>query len=224
MEGPPEGARQDGDATFVVVLWHDPASAVPDQLAAALGSKGIVTTRVTNPFMALAVLCRLSHRAAERPDQTALVILSPERLADAPAVCDAASKYASTARRWMFGPASNPVLRPIVDADVETWRGPAAPMPEVKVVPGAVRAAKMRPATPPPPLSYRASPAGAPALRLTGDGPLDPLVKPADGDGGELAGQEAKAETPRASTLLSAEELRMLLGDDDDLSGKEQAR
>jgi hypothetical protein len=223
MEGPPEGARQDGDATFVVVLWHDPGSPVPDQLAAALGSKGIVTTRVTNPFMALAVLCRLSHRAAERPDQTALVILSPERLADAPAVCDAATKYASTARRWMFGPATNPVLRPIVEADVDAWRGPtAAPMPEVKVMPGAARAARARPATPPPPASYRASPSAGPALRLTGDGPLDPLVKPADGEGGELAGQEA--ETPRSSTLLSAEELRMLLGDDDDLSGKEQAR
>src|SRR5437870_9278255 len=79
MEGPSGGARQVA-TTSVVALWHEPGSAVPPPLAAALASKeGLLTTRISSPFMALAVLCRLARDADTQPDRIALVVVYPER-------------------------------------------------------------------------------------------------------------------------------------------------
>lgn len=167
-----------------VALWHAPGVEPPPLLLNALAARKIAAVPVQSSFRALAELCR---------GGAALVIVHPETMADAAAVWEARARYAPGARLWMYGPASNPKLRAIVEEDVAGWLTVVVtPRPE---------AAPPRPAAPQP------RPAAPPRLKLAGDGEVPPEAAPVeDGDG---AAKESRAG------LLSAEELRMLLGDDE---------
>jgi hypothetical protein len=159
-----------------------------------------------------------------------LVILFPEMLTDAAEFCAAADIYAPGVPRWQYGPAANPELRAIVDADVARW---VQKIPESPAIPGTVvvepAAAKVveRPARPMTPTASRTS-SGSPQLRLAGEGPaLPPLPASAPLDNPQRSADEhglAVQGTPAGtgedihaarsrSHLITDEELRMLLGE-----------
>jgi hypothetical protein len=203
-------------APCTVTLWHASGVDVPRELLSALsgvksGAGGVKVQVVGDPFLALAHMCRATRderRVPETPTAARLVIVFPEMLTDAAELCLAADAYAPGVPRWQYGPAANPTLRPIVEADVTAWcsRGSDAvvvPQPREAVVPRA------------------SSRTMAPQLRLAGEGPgvtLDNRAESADaGLAGEGVGQ-ALPPTARSVPLISDEELRMLLGESNDES------
>lgn len=169
-----------------MALWHAPEVEPPALLLKALAARKIAAVPVQSSFRALAELCK---------GGAALVIVHPEAMVDAPAVWEARARYAPGARLWMYGPASAPKLRAIVEEDVAGWlRIVVTPRPEV--VPARAAVPQPRPVSAPPP-----------RLKLAGDGEVPPEAAPAEE--GEGAAKDSRAG------LLSAEELRMLLGDDE---------
>jgi hypothetical protein len=123
----------------------------------------------------------------------------------------------------MFAAAANPPLRAVVESDVERWRQAKAPptTPAAPAAPAVVVRPHPRPlpAKPAPQAAgpYRTKPLPQPALRISGQGPVEQAGKPVDLKGGEFADPE---EVSRPSQLLTPEELRMLLGEDDGGSAK----
>lgn len=126
-----------------------------------------------------------------------MVIVFPEMLTDAAELCAAVDVYAPGVPRWQYGPASNPTLRPIVDADVNAWSGriqsAGAAVAEV-VVP-------------------RVSRAGGPQLRLAGEGPAEGLDNRRETADAEFSGEAPSPPVARSGPLITDEELRMLLGE-----------
>jgi hypothetical protein len=211
----------------MVTLWHASGTEVPTTLLAALsGAKGkpdgVRIKIVRDPFMALATLCRQraeEKARAEGEGSTAarLVMVFPEVLTDAAELCMTADTYAPGVPRWQYGPAANPTLRPIVDEDVARWAAKSAP--QVVVTPAASARG-----------SRTGTVGGQPQLRLAGEGPLggsagtgglDNRGEPADGDDdARLAGDPPSAPTPRSEPLITDEELRMLLGENNEEGGE----
>ena len=159
---------------------------------AALAERGVETVRVQSSYRALAELCHAGRGASP-----AIVLVHPESLPDAAAAWEAKARYAPGARCWMYGPAADPKLRAVVETDVAAW--PGAPRPETVVTPQPTPPADSMRIGPRPPLPR--PPAGPPKLKLTGE-PLP--VGP---------GAEEDPKDASKAPLLSAEELRMLLGD-----------
>jgi len=242
-------------AALTVALWHDPATPAPPRLVAKLAERDVAILDVTNPFMALAALCRLQREAQQTspPSRSgALVIVSPETLDEAAAVYETATRYAPGCRCWLYGPESAPQLRAVSTHDVAAWaQEPAAPPappaavapapspntppvqpePAVKVRPAAIKAAVKasgpaggRPVAPPPfwvgTPDYRTKTVGPPKLRLAGTYQVDPVPQRSDlesGEGGGSAGESGAgvANPSRSGPILTAEELQMLLGEDE---------
>lgn len=182
MEG--EAGTQPGHRAIV---WHAPDQPPPPQLMAALASRGIQTAQVQSPFRALAELCR-----AGRGSAPAIVIVNPERMPDTVALLEAKARYAPGARCWMYGPATQPALRAIVEGDVSAWSGVKEPQVVVRVPESD--SIKINAHRPPP----RPARPATPRLKLTE----------------EPAPVDAESAQP-TSPLLSPEEIRMLLGDDE---------
>jgi hypothetical protein len=179
-------------------VWHAPDTTAPAKLMAALAERGIEAARVQSPYRALAELCRAG--VGGRAAAPAIVLVHPEILSDAVALLEAKSRYAPGARCWMYGPALNPVLRAILESDITAWGG-GVREPEVVVRPRAgddsLRIESHREAPRP-----RPSP---PRLKLAGDPAALPAMDPT----------ECEAEVESKAPLLTPEELRMLLGDDE---------
>ena len=209
-----EGASGDPVTEFSVALWLPPGVTPPPRLVQALTGKKVNVERILSPFAALSAMCRASRvaRAARSGSVLALVVVYPEQQPDTVGVLEAAAKFAPGVRCWMFGPASNPRLRAIVETDIAGWGG-AKSEPEIVVRP--------RPAeTKPPALKTEAAPArvdyrtqavGKPPLRLAGQGTFDLPVEAVDVD---KKGSDEAGTGPARSQVLTAEELRMLLGED----------
>ncbi len=203
MEGE---TRQGESGGHRAVLWHGPGVAPPVRLTTALAQRGIKVTAVQSPYAALAELCR-----AGRGSSPAIVILHPETLPDAGALWEAKLRYAPGARCWMYGPAAKPTLRAIVDSDVQSWgAGTREHEPEIVVrprpapPPGAKdETYKIGPRREPAPARYKPA---TPQLKLT----EEPLPAPISGPP-----QGGASEESSRSALLTPEELRMLLGDDE---------
>jgi hypothetical protein len=208
---------------FTVALWL-PACGAPDRLVQALSGRGIGVWPVTSPYAALAAACMASRTArAARGNiagSMALVIVNPEQQPDAKGVFEAVAKFAPGVRCWMFGPATNPKLRAIVETDVDGWPGSVATKgPEIVVRPRPVDEAEgkpmpVRPRPGPSRPDYRTSSVGKPGLRLAGEGSLDPTPERVDVDKNRSESVGEGFAAPPRGQVLTPEELRMLLGDD----------
>jgi hypothetical protein len=206
-----------------VTLWHASGIDVPRELLAALAGvkEGPVTIfPVGDPFLALAQLCRLTREERRRgtgaPTSARLVIVYPELLTDAADLCAAADTYAPGVPRWQYGPATNPTLRPVVEEDVARWAARHAPPPQVVVTAAAREPEAARRTS-----RTQVSP---PALRLAGEGPvqgraLDNPPDRADVQGSTRLADEPPSQAappaPRGAPLITDEELRMLLGENE---------
>jgi hypothetical protein len=160
---------------------------------AALADRGIAVSMVQSPFRALAELCRAGRGASP-----AIVIVHPELLPDAVALLEAKARYAPGARCWMYGPADRPALRAIVESDIAGWGAPERPEVVVppRQEPDSIKIDTHRER----PQAHPARPA-VPRLKLTEEpAPISP---------------QADEPEPATAPLLSPEEIRMLLGDDE---------
>jgi hypothetical protein len=132
-----EGASGDTGTGFAVALWLPAGVIPPPRLVQALTGKRVKIDQVTSPYAALAAMCRASRaaREARAASSLALIVVHPEQQPDARLVVESAAKYAPGIRCWMFGPASNPRLRAIVESDVAAWGGSTEREPEIVVRP-----------------------------------------------------------------------------------------
>lgn len=204
-------------AGLTVVLWHMPGTRISSKLLAALKDRGISNLDATSSFMALATICRF-ERDARRASALgqgagpgcAIVMVNPEGLDEPAAVHEAIGRYAPACRCWLYGPAGAPQLRAVTAEDVAGWvKAEAEPKPQVVVMPAAAGggrrgAAALDGAAGP---DYRSSRSGAPILRLAGTEKVEAAKAPADADGAALMAT--------GGPLLTPEELRMLLGEDE---------
>lgn len=219
-----EDSSGDSGTGFSVALWLPEGVVPPPRLVQALSGKGIRVEPVRSPYAAMAAVCQASRAARAARGSVAgglaLIVVHPEQQPDAAAVLESASKYAPGVRCWMFGPATNPKLRAIVEGDVEEWGGAPAREPEIVVRPRPIeREIEARPVSPKqsPPAAgaadYRTQRAMKPPLRLAGQGEFDLPPEPVDVDKqGPEAGKEGAG--PSRGQVLTPEELRMLLGED----------
>ena len=188
-------------APALCVLAHDPAWPPSDELLNALARRGLRVTLCPDPHEAMLGLC--GH---ERDETGVLILLivEPEQTDWTADLLAAAEVYAPSARLWMFAEEDESQLRQITEDDrrffVGADPGPdAADGPELVVVPR--------------------SPGQGPSLRLTDTGDHPEPVGPEDVSTGPAAGETAEGdedESPRdPASLLSDDELNMLLADED---------
>lgn len=200
------------------VLWRPPHIPAPPDLLASLRRRAVAITECADPFSATAHVCRIDR---EGRDPVVLLLVSPAELPEAAEVLDVAARYAPHAARWWYDEDENPRLRQVLPEDVLAWtpRPPRTTQTFPSATPPSIAAAfkGFEPAD-------RRRPArgtgqdGGPALRLTHDagaGPDEPRAA-AGRNGASRAVSEAPGEgpAPSPSTLLTNEELAMLLADD----------
>jgi hypothetical protein len=197
------------------VLWRPPHIQIPQDLLASLQRRNIAITDCTDGFAATAHLCRLQHTGR---DPFVLLLVSPGHLPEAAEVLEVAARCAPHAARWWYDARSNPRLRQVTEEDIAAW----APAPPPSIASAFTAVEPLGPRRPAPAPS--SSGGGPPALRLTRDGngtkapAAEPKAGPArNGSGPHLSGPAAdESENPPRppSTLLTNEELAMLLSDD----------
>lgn len=216
------------------VLWRPPHQAAPSDLLASLRRRAVAVTECADPFTALAHICRIDR---EGRDPVVLLLVSPADLPEAAEVLDAASRYAPHAARWWYDEDESPRLKQVAPEDIVAWtpRRPAPAAAPAPPVPPSIAGAftAVEPASP----ARRhgkgggALNNGGPALRLTGETHRSGAAVGSNGEpglhagrngasGGGSGGSRVLPETgedgpaPSPSTLLTNEELAMLLADD----------
>lgn len=178
------------------MIYHRIGSDPPPELLRTLDSRGVAAQACTDPFTALSELL-----IARRTPGLGLVILliEPEQLDQVDRLSRALLRYAPWATCWVYREQDQPHLQSIDPAEL----GITGPQPNGLMPPAGDHVRT------------------APHLRLTGDGPADDAHSRANlphDAREELDGDEADgspdAEGP--ASLLTEEELRMLLADDAD--------
>jgi hypothetical protein len=89
------------------VVWTEPEAAVPADLARVLRDRGVEPVHAPSPHTALAELCLAQHAGVK----SALIISG---VAERARLLAAAERFAPDAVAWIFDPAANPPLRPLV--------------------------------------------------------------------------------------------------------------
>ncbi|TVQ61079.1 MAG: hypothetical protein EA378_09510 [Phycisphaerales bacterium] len=198
------GGRQTGAGSRRVrcVVLHPPGEGVPEALGRALSMRSIEVTPTPEAYEAMGRLTAWGRAAPEGP--TALLVVRGEACIEAGELVEAAARYAPHTVCWVYEPGASEPLRAITPPEAARWGEPRKP--------GA--------ATPP---TAARPPREAASLRLAGTAPeaTSPgktgsettLIRDDstfEGEPGDLSGR----------TLLTDEELAMLLADDDEgLSG-----
>jgi hypothetical protein len=178
------------------IVWRAPHTTVPQALTEALARQGISSEEATGPYEAFSRL--VASRAVPHAGRV-LLLVEPEGLPEQDSVRRAVERYDASARCWAFGEAQSPKLGPLP---------PAQRAPE---------AAESHPEPPRPvvrPLGDRVARREPPRLRLRGTeaANAEPVKSgESSGHGDEQIGSDA-AHSPRS--LLTTEELEMLLADD----------
>lgn len=173
------------------MVWTPRGEGIHPRLARSLEHHGLAVTLVDDAYAALARVVR-AHREGAESGGIVLVPCFPDRLKGVAAVIESASRHAPRAVCWWFDTAGGEQIRAVSSEDIARWAG--TPRPPAPVEPKIVVPAR--------------SPSG-PKLRLAGDGPDAPPARTAEPE--EPAG-EAPAAGP--TSILSADELAMLLGED----------
>lgn len=165
---------------------------MPTALADALQRQGIEPETAGGPFDALSRLL-VARRGGARG--RVLVLVEPAALGDHDSVRRAVARFDPEARCWAYEASASPRLSPMLP--------PSDPVPEVVVRPTEHNDRSLQ--------GQRAS--RPPVLKLTGEGPVG--SKPPEHDADR---EEGASESPRS--MLTAEELEMLLADDQQDRGR----
>lgn len=189
------------------ILWRPASTATPAELLASLHKRGISITDCTDPYAALAHICRLEHAP---PDRVILLLVSPTQLDGAPEALDTAGRYAPHAASWWYDARTSEKLQRITPEDIAGWaaRDRAARTADGHAgepFPAAEPAPSPRPTGGPP--------RRAPALRLISDDTDAALYHTAPLDAEVGHDGEPDPDSPTPTTLLTNEELAMLLAD-----------
>lgn len=187
------------------VLWHaggGSGTELPGELLTSLSKRVGRMTICTSDYVALAECClierarRLEISSGVRsPGGGVVVLVHPTQLRGVGRFMEAMQTHAPSMAVWIFDRAANPKLRAVVEDDVTAWlaaQTPAARAPVVQYARGAAPAPRTSPATQPA--------APPPRPRLAESGP--------NGSNG------ATPSPRRAGTILTEDELRMLLSAD----------
>lgn len=180
--------RDPGGAPRVrAIVWRAPGSEVPGDLAAALARQSIGWEESVGPFEAFSRVLALPGRSQGR----VLLLVEPDTLDRADEVRRAIERYEPEAACWAYRAAAHPRLAPL-------GRLPTPAEPEIVVKP-------------------RPKPSNGSHLRLSGSGP----GAPGDGANGSetdhdanIAGEAPGREPESPRSVLTPEELEMLLADD----------
>jgi hypothetical protein len=195
------------------VIWHGATAELPGELLNSLSKRMLRMTVCTDAYSALAH-CALIERTRQAeiragsvlPLGGVLVLVQPTQLARIAEAMESIHLYGPSIALWSYDRSANPKLRAVVDDDVASW---IARMPvsahstrtngfaaSASVQAGVASGARSRP-TLSNPVTTPANGAGHPAA--TG------------GEGNPRAGQ---TNGRRGGSLLTEEELRMLLAPD----------
>ncbi len=220
-----------GGRRVVCVLWVARGVAAPADLEHELERKGIEHELCDNAHGVMAVLCAMRGGEEGRPVRV-VVLVEPEMLPDARELLGGLDRYASDVARWVYRRGANPSLRALVESDVPR----TSQLRETPPVSAGVRSAGFvfggSPRPERRPLAPRDAASGRPSLRLT-DHPSVASARPDRGGGevvddglGDVLGPDGSVESPDArtgerassgsgaSSVLTDEELAMLLGDE----------
>ncbi len=187
-ERTPKGPEAHDPRAIQCVLWHPRGSEPPAELIALLHERGIQPIIRDDRYTAFAKLCVRHARAVhDQSDQPlALLLIDSADLDGVDEVVEAAAMYAPRAVCWVYQEGQG--LRAYATRP-KTARNDQPTTPAPTVHPPKPAAPESAPPTPHTP---------APSLRLAGQGPLAPLE-----------------ENDQDKSILTDEELSMLLADDD---------
>lgn len=187
------------------VLWHSGSgrgggAELPGELLTSLSKRVGRMTICTSDYVALAECClierarRLEIASGSRaPGGGIVVLVHPLQLRGVGRFMEAMQTHAPSMAVWIFDRAANPKIRAVVEDDVTAWLAAQNPptAPAVQYARGAAPPARPAPA-----------PAAQPAPRPR---PSNGPVHPSNG---------ASAAPRRTGSILTDDELRMLLSVD----------
>jgi len=226
MTKPHDGSRPDP----CVLLWHPEGRPESPLLAEALSKRNLPIRRVTDPYAALALACRIHGPVGGGPAATpvALVLSDREQLRRVEEVLAGLDRHAPLAVVWSFEDGGGkPALKPVVRKKPDIPSEPTVVVrPGGGLGPDGHRAAARSNGSP-----DALDRLAAPSLRLTDA--VEPVLADRERDPAENAGSvpgvEPETDAPErpessadaadkedagdAGTSLSDEELDMLLGD-----------
>ena len=166
------------------MLWREPEAETPPELAQALIGRGIGWDEATGPYDAFARLLTSRDRAPAR----VLLVVEPERLAGLAEIAAALERFDPQVGCWAYGETRSPRLAPFAPSPK-----PAEPEIVVRVPP---------------------KPSNGSSLRLVGEqaSAPEPAGESAGASPTEQPEEAAEPQSPRS--VLTPEELEMLLADD----------
>lgn len=222
------------------VLLHAPATPIPTELLAALSKRIRRISTFSDAYLALAEACALAHSSP-----IVVVLVDPPTLPDASKLVHLLRLHIPAATTWYYSHHDGRTLRKLAPSDPIPWSAskiiaPSHPAPGATPAAGPRLASTLGPETPRlkpggapafRPAAKSAKPANDPPrvvvrpgggigirrLRLVGD---DLPIKPAPPANGAAPNAGSAPESPAAepsppAPLLTEEELRMLLSDED---------
>jgi len=181
-----EGGSNPAARRVHAIIWGEGEVPVPPELAAALSGRGIGWEEARGPFDAFARLLAARDPAIAR----VLLLVEPDGLAGMPEVMQGLERFDPVAGCWAYRAGITPRLAPFAPPPM-----PREPEIVVRQVP---------------------KPSHGMNLRLVGDGgpPPAPPAPIEQMSAEEVVEEDPEPQTPRS--VLTPEELEMLLADDRD--------
>lgn len=222
------------------VLWHGAEAPPTPELTALLAQRGLSIETCTDPYSAAARVCRHQRAARARRDDPAhaavdpgtlvLLLCEPSRLCMRAGVARVLELHAPRTVCWIYEHRAGPTLRTVPIGRIGADPADVPPSADPADVPGAT-GPTIGPASGPasgPAIGFGSGPAPVrapgpmatgrqpPRLSLAGGPAVEPDERPINHTG---AGSDRGESTPKgpinSASLLTDEELAMLLADDD---------
>ncbi|HVU64417.1 MAG TPA: hypothetical protein VHC70_10600 [Phycisphaerales bacterium] len=201
------------------VIWHGATAELPGELLNSLSKRMLRMTVCTDAYSAVAHCALIERtRRAEikagsiQPLGGVLVLVQPAQLARLREAIESLHVHGPSVALWAYDRSANPKLRAVVDEDVASWtaRMPlsAQPARSTGFGPGVSHPAAAIPARERPAAVGLGGPAGA-----NGAGKPQPAASP------QVSANESNRGR-RGASLLTEEELRMLLAPDPREAGR----
>ncbi len=202
MHQPPSPSRK--RTRVEAVLWHVPGMPIPQPLQAALQKQGIAFAPASSSYQALSKLLARRNRTGR-----VLLCVEPDRLSDCQAVLEVLARFDPGVSCWSFVQHRSPKLAamplPVHHSTLQQQHTPVQSSPTSQ---------SDRPHIVVKP-QHHTQTRSKPDLRLTGVARHDPPGTNPEGTE-KISDQQASVPLASSSSLLTEEELAMLLTDKKD--------